>query len=117
MKAIVIGIMPWEQNRDYILAVAGGSRPREPHRPKVWFASMKSLRDTLSNQRLALRREVIKKMRPASMAELAEIAGSDPVTLARAMTTVSDFGVMELKRESDQVQLVAVTTGMDLAAQ
>ncbi len=49
MKAIVIGIMPQEKIRERMLAIARGEYKPKPGEPKVWFTSMKSLAEVLSD--------------------------------------------------------------------
>ena len=114
MKAILIGILPAEKIRERILAIARGSCKPMTNEPKVWFRSMESLTDTLGDESRALRRELIQKMQPASLAALAQIAGREPGDLSRTTKTVSDYEIVELKLESDEIQLVAVTTEFDL---
>lgn len=113
MKAVLIGILPAAQIRERILALACGRQKRNVIEPKIWFRSMESLVDALGNERRAMRRELILKMKPASVADLSEIAGRDLGDLSEG-TKVSSYGIVELRRELDEVQLVAVTTGLDL---
>jgi predicted transcriptional regulator len=49
MKPIVIGIMPQERIRERVLAISRGSYKPKPGEPKVWFTSMKSLAEVLSD--------------------------------------------------------------------
>ncbi|SCX61978.1 hypothetical protein [Nitrosospira sp. Nsp1] len=49
MKRIVIGIMPQEKIRERMLAIARGTYKPKPGEPKIWFTSMKSLAEVLSD--------------------------------------------------------------------
>ena len=69
MKTIVIGIMPQEQIRARMLAIARGEYKPKPGEPKVWFTSMKSLAEVLSDENRALLK-VIAESKPEVVREL-----------------------------------------------
>ena len=48
MKAIVIGVMPQDQIRARMIAIAKGEYKPKPGEPKIWFTTMKSVADKLS---------------------------------------------------------------------
>jgi predicted transcriptional regulator len=50
MKSIKIGIMPQEKIRERMLAIAKGELIPKPSDPKVWFTSMRSLAQVLSDE-------------------------------------------------------------------
>lgn len=54
MKTIVIGVMPQEQIRARAIAIAKGEYKPKPGEPKIWFTSMKSVAEVLSDQNRAL---------------------------------------------------------------
>ena len=54
MKPIFIGILSQEKIRQRVLAIARGSYKPKPNEPKVWFTSMKSLAEVLSDENRAL---------------------------------------------------------------
>lgn len=109
MKPIVIGIMPQERIRQRVLAIARGSYKPKPGEPKVWFTSMKSLAEVLSDDNRALL-HVILETKPASIAALAEFTGRKPSNLSRTLKTMSNYGIVELRRERNQVRPVAKAT-------
>lgn len=49
MKAIVIGILSQEEIRARTLAIAKGEYTPGVEEPKIWFTSMKSLAEVLSD--------------------------------------------------------------------
>ena len=63
MKAIVIGIMPQDKIRERILSIARGEHKPKSGEPRIWFASMRSLAEVLSDENRALL-QVIKKTNP-----------------------------------------------------
>jgi predicted transcriptional regulator len=54
MKKAVIGIMPQARIRERVLAIARGEYKPRKNEPKIWFPSMKSVVDTLSNKNCAI---------------------------------------------------------------
>jgi predicted transcriptional regulator len=115
MKPIFIGIMPQEKIRERVLAIARGSYKPKPNEPKVWFTSMKSLAEILSDENRALL-HVIMKTQPESISALAEVTGRKPSNLSRTLKTMSNYGIVELKRERNQVRPVAKATEFRIIA-
>lgn len=74
MKAIVIGVMPQAQIRARAIAIAKGEYKPKPGEPKIWFTSMRSLAEVLSDENRALLR-VIRETKPTSLSGLAEATG------------------------------------------
>ncbi|MFA5678693.1 MAG: winged helix DNA-binding protein [Pseudomonas sp.] len=103
MKTLVIGIMPQDKIRERALAIARGDYKPKTNEPKIWFTSMKSLAEVLSDDNRALLR-VITDMEPASIAELAEVTGRKSSNLSRTLKTLSNYGIVELMREKNQVR-------------
>lgn len=98
MKTIVIGIMPQDKIRERIYAIAHGKYKPKPSEPKIWFTSMKSLAEVLSDDNRALLR-VIREAQPESISSLAEMTGRKPGNLSRTLKTMSNYGIVEMKRE------------------
>lgn len=115
MKPIFIGIMPQEKIRERVLAIARGSYKPKPNEPKVWFTSMKSLAEVLSDENRELL-HVILKMQPESISALAEVTGRKPGNLSRTLKTMSNYGIVELKRERNQVRPITNATEFRIVA-
>ncbi|MCC7599661.1 transcriptional regulator [Janthinobacterium sp. FW305-129] len=115
MKPIFIGIMPQEKIRERVLAIARGIYKPEEDEPKVWFTSIKSLAEVLSDENRALL-HVILETQPESISALAEITGRKPSNLSRTLKTMSNYGIVELKRERNQVRPVATATEFRIVA-
>ncbi len=116
MKPIVIGILSQEKIRERVLAIARGSYKPKPNEPKVWFTSMKSLAEVLSDENRALL-HVIMETQPESISALAEATGRKPGNLSRTLKTMSNYGIVELMRERNQVRPVARATEFHIVAQ
>jgi predicted transcriptional regulator len=115
MKAIVIGIMPQEKIRQRVLAIASGDYQPKPGEPRVWFTSMKSLAEVLSDDNRALLK-VITETEPESISALAEVTGRKPGNLSRTLKTMSNYGIVELKREKNHVRPIAKATEFRIVA-
>ncbi|MDR2014864.1 MAG: transcriptional regulator [Azoarcus sp.] len=115
MKSIVIGIMPQDQIRKRVLAIARGDYKPKPSEPKVWFTSMKSLAEVLSDDNRALLR-VIAETEPESISALAQTTGREPGNLSRTLKTMSNYGIVDLKRERNLVRPVAKATEFRIVA-
>ncbi len=115
MKAIVIGIMPKEKIRERMLAIARGEYKPKPGEPKVWFTSMKSLAEVLSDDNRALLR-VIKETNPESISALAEVTGRKPGNLSRTLKTMANYGIVEMRREKRHVRPIAKATEFRIVA-
>lgn len=66
MKIIKIGIAPQAKIRARILAIAKGELKPKPSNPKIWFTSMRSLSEVLSDENRALL-DVIRTAKPVSI--------------------------------------------------
>lgn len=115
MKNIVIGIMPQAQIRARAVAIARGDYKPKAGEPKVWFTSMKSVAEVLSDSNRALLR-IIREQEPQSMADLALASGRQPGNLSRTLKTMHRYGLVELKRENRQVRPIAKAAGFQIQA-
>ncbi|WPL15211.1 putative transcriptional regulator [Thiorhodovibrio winogradskyi] len=115
MNTIVIGIMPQEQIRARMLAIARGEYQPKPDDPKVWFTSMKSLAEVLSDDNRALLK-VISETHPDSITALAAATGRKPSNLSRTLKTMAHYGLVEMQRDKRQVRPIAKATQFQILA-
>ena len=115
MKSIVIGIMPQDQIRQRVLAIARGDYKPKASEPKIWFTSMKSLAEVLSDDNRALLR-VIAETEPESISALAQTTGRKPGNLSRTLKTMSNYGIVDLRRERNVVRPVVKATEFRIVA-
>jgi predicted transcriptional regulator len=115
MKAIVIGIMSQDKIRERVLSIARGEYKPKSGEPKIWFTSMRSLAEVLSDENRTLL-QVIKDTKPESITSLAEATGRKPGNLSRTLKTMSNYGIVEMKRERNLVRPVAKATEFRIAA-
>lgn len=110
MKLIVIGIMPQEQVRKHLLAIARGEYKPRASEPRVWFTSMRSLAEVLSDENRELLK-LIRDAQPHSISSLSQMTGRKPGNLSRTLKTMSNYGFIEMRRENQQVRPVAKASG------
>lgn len=115
MTAIVIGIMPQDKIRERMLMIAKGEYKPAPEEPKVWFTSMKSLAEVLSDDNRALLK-LIQIRKPSSIAGLAEMTGRKASNLSRTLKTMARYGFVEMHREAKQVRPIAKATEFQIFA-
>ena len=109
MKALVIGVMTQEKIRERLLAIARGEDKPRAEEPKIWFTSMKSLAEVLSDENRALLK-VIAESNPQSITQLASMTGRKPSNLSRTLKTMSNYGIVDLKCVNRKVRPVARAT-------
>ena len=115
MKTIVIGIMSQEKIRARLLAIARGDYKPKATDPKIWFTSMRSLAEVLSDDNRSLLK-VIHEAKPQSISSLADITGRKPGNLSRTLKTMSNYGLVEMMRERKQVRPIAKATDFRIVA-
>lgn len=108
-KKITIGIMPQDKIRERMLAIAKGEYKPKASDPKIWFTSMKSLAEVLSDENRALLR-LIEEAQPDSISVLAELTGRKQSNLSRTLKTMSSYGLVEMHKDKRQVRPVAKAT-------
>lgn len=115
MKKIAIGIMSQEKIRERMLAIAKGEYKPKPGEPKIWFTSMKSLAEVLSDENRALLK-TIRDTHPESISGLAAITGRKPGNLSRTLKTMSNYGIVEMRRENRHVRPIVKATEFQILA-
>lgn len=114
-KKVTVGIMPQDKIRARTIAIAKGEYIPKRGEPKIWFPSMKSLAEVLSDKNRALLREIAESQ-PESLKELAAATGRAPSNLSRTLKTLERYGFVELKRTNRQIKPVAKVTEFEIRA-
>ncbi len=115
MSKVRIGIMPQEKIRERMLLIATGAYKPKPGEPKIWFTSMRSLAEVLSDENRALL-HAIRDTQPNSIKELSDTTGRKPGNLSRTLKTLSGYGIVELKKDSKQVKPIAKAVEFEILA-
>jgi predicted transcriptional regulator len=114
-KRINIGIMPQDKIRERMLAIARGEYKPKASDPKIWFTSMKSLAEVLSDENRALLK-VIQVSQPESISILAELTGRKQSNLSRTLKTMSNYGLVEMVRDKRNMRPIAKATEFEILA-
>jgi len=113
MSKLKIGIMPSDQFQRRVLDIAAGKITPKRTEPKIWFSSMKSLGEVLSDNNIRLLK-LINEHHPESLGELARLSGRQTSNLSRTLKTMEKYGIVELKKHAQKVQPVIKATEFDI---
>lgn len=97
--------MPREQFQKRMLDVVTGRTKLNKDEHKVWFSSMKSLSEVLSDNNVRLLK-MIEETQPKTLKDLAELSGRQVSNLSRTLKTMERYGIVELKKISRSVEPV-----------
>lgn len=99
-KTLYVGIL---SKADYIkrtIAIAKGEYIPKADEPKVWFESIKSLAQVLSNENQELLKTIAEK-NPQSLSELESMTGRKKSNLSRTLKTLERYGIVVLEKEKN----------------
>ena len=97
MRTLRIGIAGYGQMKARTMAIARGEHKPARGEPTVWFTSVESFAKVLSQRNRELL-AMIAQEKPCSLTELAVLAGRNKSNLSRTLKTMSQYGLVELKR-------------------
>ncbi len=109
---ITIGVMPKAQIRARMLAIAKGAYKPKADEPRIWFTSMRSVAEVLSDENRALL-QVIRETQPESLAALAQSTGRHASNLSRTLKKMAGYGLVEMKSDGSGRKLRPVVTATD----
>lgn len=115
MSRVLIGLMPQDKIRARMLAIAKGEYKPKSSEPKIWFTSMKSLAEVLSDENRALLK-VIHEAKPESITGLAALTGRKQSNLSRTLKTMSQYGLVQMRKEDGHIRPVVKATEFQILA-
>jgi len=101
-KTVYVGIMSKEAYKERTLAIAKGQYTPKKHEPKIWFESLKSMAQILSNENRQLLKTILEK-KPTSLSELEELTGRKKSNLSRTLKTLERYGIVALNKENNRL--------------
>ncbi len=113
MTTLRIGIASQEEIRKRTLDIASGRLKPGDNEPKVWFTSVESLAQVLSEHNRALI-AIIKEHHPESVSALAELVGREQGNLSRTLKKMENYGIVELKRIGKQTVPIVIYDTFEL---
>lgn len=108
-KVLRVGIITKDEYRKRTIAIAKGEYKPRKNEPKIWFESVKSMSQVLSNENQELLRLILEK-KPHSLAELESISGRKKANLSRTLKTLERYGVVDLKKDNNRIVPVVKAT-------
>jgi predicted transcriptional regulator len=93
MTTLKVGIATLEQYKQRTMAIARGEYVPARNEPKVWFQSLETMSQVLSDKNRALL-ALIMKTQPQSLSELAETTGRAKSNLSRTLKTMERYGLV-----------------------
>jgi predicted transcriptional regulator len=101
-KIMKVGIISKEDYIKRTLAIAKGDYKPRKGEPKVWFESIKSMSQVLSNENQELLRTIINH-KPHSISELEKITNRKKSNLSRTLKTLEKYGIVELQKMAGKI--------------
>src|SRR5579872_4967998 len=98
-KIVKVGIMPLEQYQKRTILIAKGQYKPHKNEPKIWFRSMKSLANVLSEDNQKLLKLII-EIHPKSISDLQDATGRTANNLLRTLRMMENYGFVRLKEGS-----------------
>lgn len=95
-KVVKVGIMPLKDYKKRTIAIAKGEHKPHKGEPKLWFPSIKSFANVLSEQNQALLRLIV-DLEPKSISELETPTGRKANNLLRTLRTLENYGFVKLE--------------------
>jgi len=108
-KILKIGIISREDYKNRTIAIAQGKYKLRKDEPKVWFESVQSMAQVLSNENRKLLK-IIKEQKPASLKELELVSGRKRSNLSRTLNTMSRYGIVDLVKQNRTVKPIVIAT-------
>lgn len=113
MSKLKIGIMSRELFQRRMIDIAAGKISAKSGESKIWFSSIKSLGEVLSENNIRLLK-LIKEHHPETLAELARLSDRQTSNLSRTLKTMEKYGIVELKKHAQKVQPIVKATEFDI---
>jgi predicted transcriptional regulator len=89
--------------------IAKGDYTQKPGKPKVWFESLQSMAQVLSNENQELLK-IIMERKPNSLKELGEMTGRKSSNLSRTLKLMANFGIIDLAKDKKNIRPIVKAT-------
>ncbi len=99
----MVGVMSFEDFKNYTIAIAKGEYKPKKNEPKIWFNSIKSLAQVLSEENRQLLKLIIEQ-KPKSISELAPLTGRKANNLLRTLRMMEHYGLVTLNKSIEKTK-------------
>jgi len=96
-----IGVMPLADFKKYTIAIAKGEYKPGKNEPKIWFTSIKSVAQVLSEENRHLLKLIIEQ-KPQSVSELEPLTGRKANNLLRTLRVMEHYGLVALDKSTEK---------------
>jgi len=101
-KVLYVGIMSKDEYKKRTIDIAKGNYKPKKNEPKIWFESLMSMAQVLSNENRELLKIII-DAKPSSITELETLTGRKKSNLSRTLKTLECYGIVRLKKENNKI--------------
>lgn len=101
MKTLKIGVLSREQYKARTLAIARGEYVPTKDEPTVWFESVRSISQVLSEENRALLKLIL-ETHPQSLVELAQRSGRAAPNLSRTLKSMERYGLVHFEKGANR---------------
>lgn len=108
-ETLRVGIISLAEYKKRTIAIARGEYTPKKDEPKVWFESLKSMAQILSNENQELLK-IILKNNPRSLSELEKLTGRAKSNLSRTLKTLQRYGIVDLIKENNTLRATVKAT-------
>ena len=107
MAVLKVGVASYEMMKQRTMAIARGEIVPLKDEPKVWFTSLESFAQILSDRNRELF-AIIAKSNPQSLTELAKQTGREKSNLSRTLRTMERYGLVRFDKGKGRTQIPRV---------
>ncbi|HNV57166.1 MAG TPA: transcriptional regulator [Smithellaceae bacterium] len=108
-KVLNIGIISYQDYKKRSLAIARGQYRPKSDEPKIWFESLQSMAQVLSNENQLLLKTILER-KPESLKELEEATGRSSSNLSRTLKTMARYGIVKMEKVNRNLKPVVEAT-------
>jgi predicted transcriptional regulator len=108
-QILKIGIISKEDYKKRTIAIAREEHIAKKKEPKIWFESLQSMAQVLSNENQELLK-IIKEQKPNSLKELEKATGRKRSNLSRTLNTMAKYGIVDLIKDKRTVKPIVRAT-------
>jgi len=108
-KVLNIGIISYQDYKKRSLAIAKGEYRPKSDEPKIWFESLQSMAQVLSNENQLLLKTILER-KPESLKDLEEATGRSSSNLSRTLKTMARYGIVKMEKVNRNIKPVVEAT-------
>lgn len=108
-KVLHIGIISYEDYKKRTMAISRGEYRPQPDEPKIWFESLQSMAQVLSNENQLLLKTILER-KPDSLKELEAVTGRSSSNLSRTLKTMARYGIVKMEKVRRNIKPIVEAT-------